>query len=169
MARVEVKDKRAALGAMLADVREHPPTVMVPAHGDMATSVVVCICVAATRRTALTPLPIWRTAEALLHVADFARELGLGGHHRAMLEARWEGLRGRELSSWPDKPARRLGEWTSEASASARLTFELAELPEGLEALVEGLVGPLYELFSRGARPDPEFVAAHIQRLLTRS
>jgi hypothetical protein len=31
--RLILKDKRAALGSMLADVREHPPTVMVPAHG----------------------------------------------------------------------------------------------------------------------------------------
>jgi hypothetical protein len=28
-----LKDKRRALGAMLEDVRKHPPTVMVPAHG----------------------------------------------------------------------------------------------------------------------------------------
>jgi hypothetical protein len=28
-----IKDKRAALSSMLADVRKHPPTVMVPAHG----------------------------------------------------------------------------------------------------------------------------------------
>jgi hypothetical protein len=32
-----IKDKRAALGAMLADVREHPPAVMVPAHGGILT------------------------------------------------------------------------------------------------------------------------------------
>jgi hypothetical protein len=28
-----IKDKRATLGALLEDVRKHPPTVMVPAHG----------------------------------------------------------------------------------------------------------------------------------------
>jgi hypothetical protein len=28
-----LKDKRAALGSMLEDIRKHPPTVMVPAHG----------------------------------------------------------------------------------------------------------------------------------------
>ncbi len=28
-----IKDKRVALGAMLEDVRKHPPAVMVPAHG----------------------------------------------------------------------------------------------------------------------------------------
>lgn len=32
-----IKDKRAALGAMLDDVRKHPPTVMVPAHGTILT------------------------------------------------------------------------------------------------------------------------------------
>ena len=30
-----LKDKKRALGAMLEDVRKHPPTVMVPAHGDV--------------------------------------------------------------------------------------------------------------------------------------
>jgi hypothetical protein len=32
------KDKQAGLAAMLSDVRKHPPTVMVPAHGDILTS-----------------------------------------------------------------------------------------------------------------------------------
>ncbi|MCA9707573.1 MAG: hypothetical protein KDK70_17100 [Myxococcales bacterium] len=32
-----VKDKKAGLRAMLDDVREHPPTVMVPAHGGIVT------------------------------------------------------------------------------------------------------------------------------------
>jgi len=32
-----IKDKNAALGTMLRDVRAHPPTVMVPAHGSVLT------------------------------------------------------------------------------------------------------------------------------------
>jgi hypothetical protein len=32
-----MKDRRASLGAMLEDVRKHPPTVMVPAHGSIVT------------------------------------------------------------------------------------------------------------------------------------
>jgi hypothetical protein len=32
-----IKDKKLALGAMLDDVRKHPPTVMVPAHGGILT------------------------------------------------------------------------------------------------------------------------------------
>lgn len=33
-----IKDKKAALSAMLDDVRKHPPTVMVPAHGAILTN-----------------------------------------------------------------------------------------------------------------------------------
>ena len=33
--RIILKDRRAALGAMLADVRAHPPTVIVPGHGEL--------------------------------------------------------------------------------------------------------------------------------------
>lgn len=32
-----IKDKRAAFGVLLDDVRKHPPTVMVPAHGTILT------------------------------------------------------------------------------------------------------------------------------------
>jgi hypothetical protein len=33
-----IADKKVALGAMLADLRAHPPTVMVPAHGTILTT-----------------------------------------------------------------------------------------------------------------------------------
>jgi hypothetical protein len=32
-----LKDRRASLAGMLADVKAHPPTVMVPAHGELVT------------------------------------------------------------------------------------------------------------------------------------
>jgi hypothetical protein len=112
-------------------------------------------------------LAIWRVGEALLHVQDLARELGLAGHHRVAFEARWMGLEGRELSTWPDKPARVLGRSPAQAEVSATITFALADLREDLEALVAQLVGPLYELFM--ARPPRAFVAHHLQRLRTRA
>lgn len=113
-------------------------------------------------------LAIWRTAEALLHVEDFARQLGLAPHRRVAFEARWMGLAGRELSSWPEKPSRMvLGSAAARAEASATVTFEPAQLPEVLVPLVGALVGPLYYLFA-GARPTPAFVAEQVRRLLAR-
>jgi hypothetical protein len=114
-------------------------------------------------------LAIGRAAEALLHVRDFARELGLAPHHRVAFEACWTGLAGRELSHWPDRPARLLGSSSVEAQASATITFEPAALadPSDLEELVEQLVEPLYERFM--TRPTQAFVAQHIQRLLARA
>jgi hypothetical protein len=114
-------------------------------------------------------LAIWRVAEALLHVQGFTHELGLAAHHRVAFEARWTGLTGRELSTWPDKPARLLGSSAAEAEVSATITFELAELPELaiFEELVAELVGPLYERFM--TRPSRASVANHVQRLLARA
>jgi hypothetical protein len=80
-------------------------------------------------------------------------------------EARWTGLAGRELSSWPDTPAQVLGRSSTDTCVSSTITFALSELSD-LEGLVEQLVGPLYDHFL--ARPSRAFVANHVERLLAR-
>ena len=60
-----------------------------------------------------------------------------------------------------------LGSEAARAEVSRTVTFEPAQLPWVLEALVGNLVAPLYYLFA-GTRPTPAFVAEHVRRLLAR-
>lgn len=111
-------------------------------------------------------LAIWRVAEALLHVREFTRALGLAGHHRVAFEARWTGLEGRELSSWPERRARQLGESATGAESATTIRFSLEQLDAELEQLVEQVVGPLYEQFM--ARPTRAFIADQVEGLSAR-
>lgn len=112
-------------------------------------------------------LAIWRTTEALLHVDGLAMQLDLPRHLRVGLHARWTGLRERDLSTWPDKPAHALGKVGGDHEAWTKIVFTLAELPDGLASLVGRIVAPLFERFE-GYGPAQSFVAEHVQRVVER-
>lgn len=112
-------------------------------------------------------LAIWRAGEALLHADGFARQLGLPRYLRVAMRARWTGLAGRTLTTWPEAYARPLDFVSHDTEASEQLVFTLEDLPGGVVALVERLVRSLFERF-QGYHPAPGFVAEHVRRLVER-
>jgi transcriptional regulator with XRE-family HTH domain len=112
-------------------------------------------------------LPIWRTAEVLLHAAWLARELGATSDSKIRFAARYTGLAGRELISWA-KPLLKAG--LNQRRRSRSLSADLAgvatveEIETSLEDVVAGLLIPLYEKFD-GFEPSAELVVGQIADL----
>ncbi|NVB38172.1 hypothetical protein G6O69_10040 [Pseudenhygromyxa sp. WMMC2535] len=114
-------------------------------------------------------LPVWRAGEALLHARDFAHAHGLASHHSLGFRARWQGLRGRTLSAWPEGPLAHVQPASShQDEVVAEHVFRVADLEDDLSAAVEQLCVPLFECFDLH-RPTRQFIAAHLDRLMKRS
>jgi transcriptional regulator with XRE-family HTH domain len=112
-------------------------------------------------------LPIWRTAELLLHSAQLARAVGGGGDTVLRLRCAYTGLEGRELASWA-KPLLRHqvpgGLRARSSSATSTEVTSVAEVEEDLEGLTARLVRPVYERFE-GYQPPDALIADEIAEL----
>ena len=112
-------------------------------------------------------LPIWRTAEFLLHARNFALALGGGGDTSIRFRARYSGLEGRELLSW-SKPRNRIildGRHRARSSqADLAIDVDLQRIENGLDTVVHQALIPLYERFD-GYALSPDLVAAEIEEL----
>ena len=97
--------------------------------------------------TCLDPsLPIWRTAEGLLHAAYLAGRLDGGS---VSFVARYTGLRGRQLVDWA-KPMR-YDDWAGGVSRVDEVPLETVVDAKNIQAnladIVQSLLSPLYEHF----------------------
>jgi len=109
-------------------------------------------------------LPIWRTAEVLLHARNLNDRLD-GDHHAVVrYSARYTGLEGRELLSWAS-PRLRHSLFDRYLSRSARADVAIETTPDeidrNLEDVVRECLAPLYERFD-GFEATPDFVAGQI-------
>lgn len=92
----------------------------------------------------LTITPIWRLAECLLHAQRFALAFG-GPAAGVSFDIRWEGLKGRRLTSFTDgdaSPQRCLRE-----SVESYGFFPAASIGGRLAEIVQELAAPLYAAF----------------------
>lgn len=112
-------------------------------------------------------LPIWRTAEVLLHATNLAKQLELSGSTLVQLTGRYTGLEGRELISWA-KPLLRTIVGTRYRARSTKIDLKVAaklrSLEEDLPSVVAEFLGPLYERFD-GYQVPLELVASQIEEL----
>ncbi|MET1112218.1 MAG: helix-turn-helix transcriptional regulator [Allosphingosinicella sp.] len=95
-------------------------------------------------------LPVWRSAEVLLHAAALARSLGAAAHGLVHLRATYTGLEGRELVSWAKPLSRNSappGLRARASSANLEITVHSDRLEEELELIVAYLLRPLYARF----------------------
>lgn len=95
-------------------------------------------------------LPIWRTAETLIHAANLARALDGGAEASIHFRARYGGLEGRDLFSWA-KPRIRIGSEgrfrARSAQVDLKVTATLGQVEEELASVIEEVLAPLYERF----------------------
>jgi transcriptional regulator with XRE-family HTH domain len=95
-------------------------------------------------------LPIWRTAEVLMHAAWLSRSLGAPLEAPIRLAVRYTGLEGRTLFAWA-KPLLKTGLDRTHRSRSSMVDLSAAtsrdELERDLEAVVARILQPLYERF----------------------
>jgi hypothetical protein len=99
-------------------------------------------------------LPVWRTAEAVLHSARFANAVGEQDAPIAF-EMRWDGLQGRTLSSVFD-PSRDIAQRRPAAVPEVRslVRYRASSVMDDLVGLVIDLTRPLYEVFDFFAIPE---------------
>lgn len=109
-------------------------------------------------------LPIWRTAEVLLHARNLNARLNGDSHAIIRYSARYTGLEGRELLSWAS-PRLRHALFDRYLSRSARADVAIETTPDeidrSLEEVVRECLTPLYERFD-GFEATPDFVAGQI-------
>lgn len=114
-------------------------------------------------------LPIWRTAEVLLHASWLAGELGASPHRKIQYFARYTGLAGRRLLSWA-KPLLPIALIGSEAPRARSDSVDLqnvttsTEIGLGLDQVVRRILAPLYERFD-GFDPPTELFTGQIEEL----
>jgi hypothetical protein len=114
-------------------------------------------------------LPIWRTAEVLLHAAWLGRELGAADDDPIRFSARYTGLAGRRLFAWA-KPLLGgflgLNEARHARSDSVDLEslHSVSEIEADLAEVVRTTIAPLYERFD-GFQPPSDLVAGQIAEL----
>ena len=112
-------------------------------------------------------LPIWRTAEVLLHASWLAKSLDCGAGTEIQFFARYNGLAGRELLSWA-KPLLRLAlEGRNRARATSvdlGLVTTIGQIDKNLPGVVEKILLPLYERFD-GFVPSSKLIASQIDEL----
>lgn len=103
-------------------------------------------------------LPIWRTAEVLLHASLLANELGGGGRTVIQYSARYTGLEGRELLAWA-QPRNRydLGDRRIARSSRADIVIETSssEIEINLASVTHRVLTGLYERFDGYDLPLP--------------
>jgi hypothetical protein len=96
-------------------------------------------------------LPIWRMGECLLHVQRFAQLVGRSGG-RVVVQARWTGLKGRELGehmgNWPMGPDSRA---CRQDEVTTVLTLDAGSIRAKLGEHVKALTEPLYSAFGFAA------------------
>lgn len=109
-------------------------------------------------------LPIWRTAEVLLHAAWLTRQLGASGGDKIKFIGKYTGLAGRELISWA-KPGRRLALDDRHRARSESVDLSAStsadEIGRHLDRVVDGIVRPLYERFD-GFDPPEGLITAQV-------
>jgi transcriptional regulator with XRE-family HTH domain len=114
-------------------------------------------------------LPIWRTAEVLIHASWLAAELGVGPTDEIRFFARYTGLAGRRLLSWA-KPllAFPLGPGDAPRARTDSVDLETITTREQIDHALEEVTGrllqPLYERFD-GFQAPAELVAGQIEEL----
>lgn len=114
-------------------------------------------------------LPIWRTAEVLIHAAWLARQLGAATDQRVRFLARYTGLKGRRLHAWA-KPALGIRLWLGEGIAARTDSVDLeshpsvGEIENNLEQITQRTLEPLYERFD-GLELPSDLVGSQIHEL----
>ncbi len=114
-------------------------------------------------------LPIWRTAEVLIHAAWLARKLDSAVSDNVRLTARYTGLSGRRLLSWT-KPLLAVGLHDGDPARARTDTVDLEttatlnEIERSIEQVIERTLTPLYERFD-GFRPPSDLIAHQIAEL----
>ncbi|MGH2879435.1 MAG: hypothetical protein ACRDK4_07520 [Solirubrobacteraceae bacterium] len=111
-------------------------------------------------------LPVWRTAESLLHAARMARHVNA---EDVEFFARWDGLENRELRTvttdrWDFGP----GHVAHDDSIATFVTTSLEEIDRNLPSVVGALVSPLFEVFGL-FDPPGSLYATEIENMLERS
>lgn len=95
-------------------------------------------------------LPIWRTAEVLLHAAALARLIGGNAETAVSLTTRYTGLEGRGLVSWA-QPGLRAGLGEHHRARSARVDLDIitdvGKIETELVSIVDLFLEPLFERF----------------------
>lgn len=112
-------------------------------------------------------LPIWRTAEVLLHAAHLARAFGGSEATNIHMTGRYTGLAGRELISWAKPLLRSVLDDRYRARSSLvdlDVRTNVAAVENELEHVVQAFVEPLYERFD-GYQPSLELIATQIADL----
>jgi transcriptional regulator with XRE-family HTH domain len=108
-------------------------------------------------------LPIWRTAECLLHANRMAARLNAD---KIELEMTWHGLVGRELLAKAGPIARILmpGKICHDDEVKTRITARHESISEDLPQLVKELVSPLYARFDF-FEPRDELYTSELNRM----
>lgn len=109
-------------------------------------------------------LPVWRTAELLLHAKNLNEALEGDPQSTIRYSARYTGLEGRELLPWASPRLRHsLFERCLSRSARVDLAIETTaeDIDQDLETIVRDCLAPLYERFD-GFEATPDFIATQI-------
>jgi len=112
-------------------------------------------------------LPIWRSAEFLLHAAYFARRLGAGSDHEIRFRGRYTGLEGRTLISWARPLLRSVLDDRYRARShqvDLAVTATVHAIEWEIEPIIREFVTPLYERFD-GYEPSAELIASQVAEL----
>src|SRR6185437_13650007 len=112
-------------------------------------------------------LPIWRTAEVLLHAANLARSLGCHEQTGIHLTARYSGLEGRELISWAKPLLRTVLDQRFRARSSRAdldVRTDVRAVRCDIEPVIQRFLEPLYERFD-GYQPSSELIASQVAEL----
>lgn len=94
-------------------------------------------------------LPVWRVGACLLHAARFAAAVAIDpSSARVDIDVRWNGLRGRELTTWASGHRYMMPRVNrSQDAVRSTLTVEATAISERLPEIVQALTKPLYEAF----------------------
>lgn len=111
-------------------------------------------------------LPIWRTAEVLMHAAWLARQLGANDGDEVRFFARYTGLAGRLLAAWTKQRSGALEDDFRSRTDSVDLKYRttLREVDHDLASVVQVILTPLYERFD-GFQISPRLVEQQIDEL----
>lgn len=112
-------------------------------------------------------LPIWRTAEVLLHASHLTEKLGGDPQAAIIYNARYTGLEGRELVAWAT-PRQRHDLLERHVARTSRVDLTLrttsANIVTGLERDILTCLSPLYDQFD-GFELTAELVANQIAQV----
>lgn len=112
-------------------------------------------------------LPIWRTAEVLLHASHLIESLGGTADNNIVYSARYTGLGGRELAAWTT-PRNRFDLLDHHLARTERMDLSVRTTParimNALEQDILTCLAPLYDQFD-GYELSSELVRAQIAEL----